>query len=423
MTEDFLHYIWRTKSFKTSPFVGTQKELIQVLDYGNYNTNAGPDFLEGKAIINGQLWAGQIELHVSSSDWYKHKHQTDDAYKNVILHVVYYHDKEVLRENGEAIPTVVLQGNFDESLYWKYEQLLQGERFIPCENQLDRIDDFTKIQQYDKWLVERLADKSAWLLAEYHQNGNDWNTVFYRAIMYAFGLKVNAESFLALATKLPLKILEKHKSNLFQLEALLFGVAGLLADDFKEEYPKSLKSEFEFLCGKYDLQSLEKTNWKFARMRPQGFPSIRLAQLAKIFHHSFPDFNTVVAQGNLEGFYQLFNHEPSAYWENHFVFGKESKAITKTPGKATINRMITNAIAPLLFCYATVKNEPFYKQRALDVLDQLPAEKNSITKKLATLGFSNQNGFESQAILEMYKNYCRHKKCLNCAIANKLLRL
>ena len=423
MTEDFLHYIWRTKSFKSNTFLGTQKEQIQVLDFGIYNTNAGPDFLEGKAIINGQLWAGQIELHVSSSDWYKHKHENDPAYKNVILHVVYYHDKDVLRENGEAIPTLVLQGNFDESLYWRYEQLLQGERFIPCENQLDRIDDFTKTQQYDKWLIERLAEKSAWLLTEYHENGNDWDTVFYHAIMYAFGLKVNAVCFIELAAKLSLKIIEKHKNNLFQIEALLFGVAGLLEDDFKDEYPKTLKREFDFLQTKYGLQTLEKTNWKFARMRPQGFPSIRLAQLAKIFHHSFPTFDIVVGQGNLNGFYQLFNHEPSDYWQTHFVFDKESKEITKTPGKATINRMITNAIAPLLFCYATVKKEPFYKQRALDVLDQLPAEKNNITQKLAEIGFSNQNGFESQALLEMYKNYCRHKKCLNCAIANKLLRL
>ncbi len=423
MTEDFLHYIWRTKSFKTTSFIGTQKEQIQVLDFGIYNTNAGPDFLEGKVVINGQLWAGQIELHVSSADWYKHKHETDDHYKNVILHVVYYHNKEVLRENGEAIPTLVLQGNFDENLYWRYEQLLQGERFIPCENQLDRIDDFTKTQQYDKWLIERLTEKSDWLLNEYHQNGKDWETVFYKSILYAFGLKVNADSFIELANKLPLKIIEKHKNNLFQIEALFFGVAGLLVEDFKDEYPKSLQREFAFLKNKYGLQSLEKTNWKFARMRPQGFPSIRLAQLAKIFHHSFPTFDKVVGQGNLDGFYELFNHEPSEYWQTHFVFDKESKAVTKTPGKATLNKMITNAIAPLMFSYATVKNEPFYKQRALDILDQLPPEKNIYLKKLAAIGFSNTNSFESQALLEMYKNYCRHKKCLNCAIANKLLRL
>ena len=420
MTEEFLHYIWRTK--QVSPqLLSTKSEAIQILDFGMHNADAGPDFLLGKAVIKGQLWAGQIEIHVSSSDWIKHKHSEDAAYNNVILHVVYEYDQEIIRTDGTEITTLELKGKFDEHLYWRYEQLVQGERFIPCENQIQNVDEFTRMHQYDKFLLERLERKSKWLIATYSVS-KDWNETLYRALAYTFGLKVNADSFLAIAEKLPLKILEKHKSDVFQLEALLFGVSGLLQNDFKDEYAKQLKAEFDFLKSKYDLVSLSAKELKFSRMRPQGFPTIRLAQLAALFHINFPNFDALMGQGDLNEVYNLLKLEPSAYWKSHYNFDTPSNASTKKPTKDFLNKVIINAVAPLLFCYSEIKNESFYKQRAMDILDQLPAEKNKITTRLQTLGFANTNGFESQAILEMYCNYCQVKNCLNCAIANKLLR-
>lgn len=421
MTEEFLHYIWRTKQV-VPQLQTTKNEPIQILDFGFHNSDAGPDFLLAKAIINGQLWAGQIEIHVSSSDWIKHKHAEDAAYNNVILHVVYHHDQEIVRSDKTEIPTLELKGKFDEHLYWRYEQLVQGERFIPCENQIQNLDEFTKMHQYDKWLLERLERKSKWLIAAYTVS-KDWNETLYKALVYAFGLKVNANAFLALAEKLPLNVLEKHKNDVFQIEALLFGVSGLLQNEFEDEYPNKLKTEFEFLKSKYDLGSLSTKELKFSRMRPQGFPTIRLAQLAALFHFNFPDFDLLMAQGDLNEVYNLLQIEPSLYWMSHYNFDTPSAESTKKPTKDFLNKIIINAVSPLLFCYSEIKNESFYKQRAMDILDQLPAEKNKITTRLQALGFSNTNGFESQAILEMYGNYCQVKNCLNCAIANKLLRI
>jgi hypothetical protein len=421
MTEEFLHYIWRTKQVLPQ-LHSTKNEIIQILDFGFHNQDAGPDFLLAKALIDGQIWAGQIEMHVSSSDWIKHNHSDDAAYHNVILHVVYNHDKEIIRSDNTEITTLELKGKIDEHLYWRYEQLVQGERFISCENQIQNVDEFTRMHQYDKWLLERLERKSKWISASYSVS-KDWNEILYKAMVYSFGLKVNADSFLAIAEKLPLKILEKHKGDLFQLEALLFGVSGLLQNDFKDEYPTKLKAEFEFFRTKYDLVTLSTKELKFSRMRPQGFPTLRLAQLAALFNFSFPDFDVLMAQGDLNEFYNLLKIEPSAYWRAHYNFDTPSNESTKKPTKEFLNKIIINAISPLLFSYSEVKNESFYKQRAMDILDQLPAEKNKITTRLQTLGFSNSNGFESQAVLEMYSNYCQVKNCLNCGIANKLLRL
>ncbi len=420
MTEDFLHYVWRTK--QVPPQMHSAKnEPIQILEFGIHNQDAGPDFLLAKAVIGGQMWAGQIEIHVSSSDWIKHKHSEDPAYGNVILHVVYHHDKEIVRSDKTEITTLELKGKFDEHLYWKYEQLVQGERFIPCENQITKVDEFTRMHQYDKWLLERLERKSKWLIASYTVT-KDWNDTLYKAIVYAFGLKVNADAFLAIAEKLPLKVLEKHKNDVFQLEALFFGVSGLLHGNFKDEYPKKLNVEFEFLKEKYKLGTLSPKELKFSRMRPQGFPSIRLAQLASLFNFSFPDFDQLMSKGDLSEIYNVLQVEPSLYWKAHYNFDTSSEESPKKPTKEFLNKIIINAISPLLFCYSEAKSEPFYKQRAMDILDQLPAEKNKITTRLQALGFSNSNGFESQAALEMYSNYCRGKNCLNCAIANKLLK-
>ncbi|MCT4624822.1 MAG: DUF2851 family protein [Schleiferiaceae bacterium] len=422
MTEDFLHYIWRTRQVVPNSLKTVNGDVIRVLHQGQYNENAGPDFLEAMIEMEGKMWAGQIEMHIRSSDWDKHNHSRDDAYDNVILHVVYEHDKTVLRKDGSIIQTLELKGKIDEHLYWRYEQLLQGERFIPCENQLHLISVFEKTQQYDKWIVERLFLKSKWMLEAYKTEGN-WDSVFYQSLMHAFGLKVNAEPFLQLSRKLPLKILEKHSNSHFQLEALLFGASGLLENDFEDEYPLLLKKEFSFLQQKYDLVTLEKVEWKFSRMRPQGFPTIRLAQLSAILFHQFPNFDEVISQGNLDGLYTLLGQTPGEYWKPRFTFDKISSESDKRIGVDFMNRVIINSVVPLMFVYAEIKKEPFYKQRALDILDQLPAEKNKITNTLRALGFKNDNGFESQALLQMYSSYCRDKKCLNCSIANKLIKL
>ena len=423
MTEDFLHYIWKTKQFNLLDLKLVSGESLKIINFGDYNSNAGPDFSEAKIMYNNKIWAGHVELHINSSDWTKHGHSLDKAYNNVVLHVVYQNDVNINYPSGEAMPALELKGLFDEYLYWNYEQLVQGSRFIPCQNNLKNIESFFLTSQYDKWIIERLEKKSNEILSLLKDCNNDWRETFYRRLCFAMGLKVNAEPFLNLSQNLPLKILEKHKSNLFQLEALLFGVAGFLENKPDDDYQEKLKKEYAFLKSKYGLTSLEKVQWKFSRMHPKGFPTIRIAQLAAIIYNQFPDFDEIIGRGNIADVENAFICEPSLYWKTHYLFGKISQDIAKKPGKDLVNRIVINTIVPVMFCYALVKNEAFYKQRVLDLLDQLPKETNAITKRLVSLGFANNNGLDSQALIEMYNTYCRPKKCLNCAIGNRILKV
>lgn len=421
MTEEFLHYLWKFRQFQQLDLKTSEGEAVSILKTGIHNHNSGPDFSDARIQIGEQLWAGNVEIHINSSDWYKHSHQHDAAYGNVVLHVVYEHDKEVLDQNEQPIPTLQLKGLFDEYLYWRYEQLVGTREVIPCAQQFPAVDDFKKETMLERVLVERMEEKSALIEDIWQQNNKDWNETFYQWMARGFGLKVNAEPMLVLARSLPQNILAKHKDSLFQLEALLFGVSGMLEEE-DDDYARELNKEFQFLQNKYGLQSLKPSIWKFARLRPPAFPGVRIGQFAALIHRSENLFSKILGTGSLQVLKQLLSDSPSIYWREHYRFGLEHKRTQAGMGENFQQILVINVIIPFLFIYGKVKDEPFYRQRAMDLLDQMQAEDNTITRIYRDLGMQISSGFQSQAVIQWYNNYCSSKKCLNCTVGIHLIK-
>lgn len=420
MTEDYLHHIWKHRLFDGNGLSTINQRLLTIIHNGNHNPNAGPDFLEARLKIGDEEWAGHIELHVRSSDWQKHNHQTDKAYNNVVLHVVYEHDAPAYRESGTELPTLELKGRFDEMGYWRYEQFISNKRYLACENVLNTVDEIHKETMLNRALVERLQQKAEAVSAIYEQCGNDWNEAFYHMLLYSFGLKVNADAMLVLASRLPLSILRKHAGNAFQVEALLMGAAGLLAE--QDVYATSLQKEFEFLRKKYALNPLEEKHFKFARLRPIGFPTVRLAQLSAVLSAQTELFRLCIESENSSAIMQALQTEPAEYWQTHYTFGKASAALDKRAANSLVNLVMINAVVPTLFAYAEKTGKDELKDRALEWLMQIPSEENSITKSFTERGFNIASAYQSQAVLQLYKSFCRQRKCLTCAIGVKLLR-
>jgi len=420
MTEDFLHYLWKFQLFDKRNLQTSSGEPLQIVHPGYHNHNAGPDFSEARVHIGEQQWAGNLEIHIHSSDWLKHGHQHDQAYENVILHVVYQHDEEIQDKNGQTIPVLQLKGLFDEYQYWRYEQLMQAGDEIPCASQFKQVDDFLKESMLERTLIERLELKSEEIVKLWEQNQKDWNETFYQWMARGFGLKVNAQPMLMLGSWLPQKVLAHHKDSLFQLEALLFGVSGLLQD--QDDYAEELKKEFNFLAKKYQLESMDPVIWKYARLRPAGFPDVRIGQFAALIHRSENLFSKILGVGSVKILRQLVSDSPSVYWREHYRFGKLHKRSKAGMGQAFQNTLVINVIVPFLFIYGKVKNESFYQQRAFDLLDQLPAEDNKVVRIYSELGAEATTAFSSQALLQLHKFYCSRKKCLNCRIGIQLLK-
>ena len=421
MTEEFLHYLWRFRQFQQLGLRSEEGETITIIETGIHNTDAGPDFSEAKIQIGDQLWAGNVEIHVLSSDWNKHGHQNDSAYDNVILHVVYEDDKPVEDKNGQRIPTLTLRGLFDEHLYWRYEQLVQTQDAIPCANQFPEVDEMIKESMLERVLVERLEMKAAAIKELWEQNNRNWNETFYQWMARGFGLKVNAEPMLLLARNLPQGILAKHKDSLFQLEALLFGVAGFLKHE-PDDYAQELNKEYSFLRSKYGLEELEVSIWKFARLRPPSFPTVRIGQFAALIHRSENLFSKILGIGSLKVLEQLLSDSPSIYWREHYRFGNAHSRTKSVMGKAFQETLVINVVVPFLFIYGKMKNENFYCQRAMDLLDQMGGENNKVTRTYLDLRLTIDSAFRSQAVIHLNQHYCSLKKCLNCSIGIHLIR-
>ncbi|MFK7806595.1 MAG: DUF2851 family protein [Saprospiraceae bacterium] len=421
MKEHFLHYLWRMKRFDTNNLITTEGERITIQNAGEHNLHAGPDFLNARIYIGDTLWAGHVEIHVKSSEWRKHKHQFDKAYDNVILHVVLEDDEPVCRQNGERIPCLELRKRIPVKMHSRYQKMIHNEHWIPCQFQFHSVGEIIKNLWLDRMLVERLEKKTTDITHVLKNNKNDWETTLYYFLARSFGTKVNAEPFELLARQTPHSIIAKHKSNLFQIEALLFGQAGFLQEDFKDDYPKKLKKEYQFLQKKYNLIPLKKESFRFLRMRPANFPSIRIAQFAVLLFQSNHFFSKILAAENIQQIENMFRIKLSPYWTNHYRFDKESARKTKPLGKASIHLFIINTVAPFLFLYGKHKDESRYKDRALKLLEELPAEHNNIITEWKNLGIKTESAYQTQALLQLKNEYCQKQKCLQCAIGNRIL--
>ncbi len=421
MKEDFLHYIWKHKLFSNDNLETTDGEKISIESVGMHNIDSGPDFFNAKIKIGQTLWAGNVEMHLRSSDWQKHNHNTDKEYDNIIPHVVLENDSELKRKNNSNIPTLSLKGIINEKFISRYESLLGSRHRIPCEEEISKVNTFTVDTWLERMLVARLERKSIDVLERLKQNKNNWEETFYHLLAKNFGFKLNAQPFEELARSLPLPVLAKHRNNLLQAEAMLFGPAGFLSKKYTEKYPASLKKEFDFLKAKFRLADGIHAPWKFLRLRPANFPTIRIAQFAKLVHSSSHLFSKILECEQVEQVVKLFDVSASEYWDTHYIFGKTSPALRKNLGRNAIENIIINTAAPVIFSYGMYRNEEKFKETALKFLEDIPAENNSIIKKWESLGIKSGSAFRSQALLELMNEYCIEKKCLSCGIGNKLI--
>jgi len=421
MKEHFLHYLWRMKRFDLNNLLTTEGEPISIQNTGEHNQHAGPDFLNARIRVGNTLWAGHVEIHVKSSEWIKHKHQFDKAYDNVILHVVFEDDEPVKGQNGNIIPCLELRKRIPIQIHSRYQKMLHNEHWIPCQHQFSSVGEIIKNLWLDRMLVERLEQKTTAITHILDRNNNDWETTLYYFLARSFGTKVNAEPFELLARQTPYSIIAKHKNNLLQVEALLFGQAGFLAEDFEESYPQKLKTEYAFLQKKYNLVPLKKESWRFLRMRPANFPSIRIAQFAVLLFQTEYFFSKLLAVDNIKQIENMFALKLSPYWSNHYLFGKVATKRTKNLGKSSIHLFIINTVAPFLFLYGKHKNEPVYKEKALRLLEELPAEKNNVITSWKALGVQAESAYQTQALLQLKNEYCQKQRCLTCAIGNRIL--
>lgn len=436
MTESFLHYIWKFKLFDHTHLKTISGEDVQIIKSGEHNTNAGPDFFNGRIKIGDTLWAGNIEIHVKSQDWNKHKHQSDAAYNNTIIHVSYEHDANVRNYNGQEIPSIELKKLIDPKVIEQYELMQKPSRFIPCEKliQFQKNKDIESPVFENAWktrlLVERLERKSNMILQFLKHSNDNWEETLYISIARNFGFHINADAFEMLAKSLPLSIILKHKNDITQIEALLFGQAGFLSSialSGKEtanenEYLTLLFREYKNLKTKFNLHPINHSAWKFLRLRPSNFPTIRIAQFAQLLYKREHLFSEIIEAPNVNRLLELLNVSALGYWDRHYTFGKVSGIKRKTLGEGSAENIIINTIVPFLFIYGQQKDKEEYKERAFAILEQLQPEKNSIVNNWKKLGIKINDAYSSQALLQLKKEYCSQQKCLSCNIGSLLLK-
>lgn len=422
MNEDFLHYVWKFGLFDTKNLTTTTGQALQILQKGMHNLHSGPDFSNARIQLGDIQWAGNIEIHIRSSDWFRHNHQHDASYANIILHVVFNDDKPIAQANGIPVPTLVLKDRLDPSVWDKYQRFIENKTWIPCASQVKQVDEFIVSNWLERMTIERLARKSEGVLALLDKNTGSWNETFYQLLAQNFGFKTNAEPFLLLAQHLPESILAKQKASPIQIEALLFGVAGFLNEEFVDEYPNTLKQEFNFLQAKYNLTSLPKHIWKFARMRPENFPTVRIAQFAALVLKSQGLFSQVLSISRTDALVGLFNVEANPYFAAHYTFDKATPPKPKRLGQSSIENILINTVAVTLFAYGINQNNQAYKLRALTLLNHIKPEDNTIIENWALVGVKAQSAQQSQGLIELKNLYCEAKKCLLCSIGISLLK-
>ena len=422
MIEEFLYYVWQYKLFSFDKLRTTSKHKIEVLKSGNLNTNTGPDFFNAQLKIDNQIWAGNVEMHLKSSDWYLHKHEEDANYDAVILHVVWEHDAEVFMKNNESLPTLELKNFVDKNVFSNYQSLFFSQnKWILCEDEIANTDQFLLKNWQERLYFERLEQKSI-MIKELLKDANDnFEAVLFQLITKNFGLKVNGDSFLQLAKSFDFSTLRKVRLEEHQLTALFFGQAGFLGENLQEEYHILLKKEYEYLKHKFKLNPIPKGQFQFFRMRPQNFPTIRLAQLASLFFMHQNLFSKLISISKKEDFYKLFSIDVAEFWKTHYTFETESKKSVKKLTKSFVDLLLINTIIPLKFVYLQNRGE-VKEDDILKLINQISSEKNNVISNFSNLKIDAKNAFESQALLQLKNNYCAKKRCLQCAIGNNLLR-
>lgn len=422
MKEEFLYYVWQYKLFSMTKLTTTNGKSIVIKKAGLQNRNAGPDFLNAQIEIDHQLWAGNVEMHLKSSDWYLHKHETDVNYDAVILHVVWQHDVDVFTKGDKTLPTLELQDIVDKSILKNYEELLYKKTtFIPCGNQLKTVDQFLIDNWLERLYFERLEEKSLLINELLSKTNDNFEAVLFQLLAKNFGLKINGNAFLEMAKSIDFSIIKKTSFNEDQISALFFGQSGFLEEDLEIDYYTKLKQEYHFLQHKFGLVPISKNNFQFFRMRPPNFPTIRIAQLAALYNLHQNLFSKIMEVKSKEEVYALFDIEINLFWKTHYTFETSSKKTNKKLSKSFIDLLLINTIIPLKFVYLKQKGEN-QESVLLKLIEQVAPEKNAVISKFSESKIKAKNAMESQALLMLKNNYCTKKLCLQCAIGNHLLR-
>jgi len=422
MKENLLHFIWKLKLFSHKNLEATNSEIIEIISTGTENTNSGPDFLNAKIRINKQLWVGNVEIHINSSDWYVHNHEIDENYDSVILHVVWEHDIEVFRKTNKAVATLELKNYIEDGLLNNYKQLFsKNKKWINCENDINSVDSFALKHWFERLYFERLEDKSLQIQQIFDSTNKNWEATLFILLAKNFGLKINSESFMNLASSIDFSVVRKTSSNTEQLEALFLGQAALLQNDSESGYFKKLKQEYEYLKLKFKLTPISNGQVQFFRLRPNNFPTIRLSQLAVLYNNSQNLFSKVIEIDTIDGFYDLFTISTSKFWETHYTFAKESKAREKRLTKSFVDLLLINTIIPLKFMYLKSLGKSNFSSVIL-LIEEIKPEKNTIISKFKECKIKSTNAFETQALLQLKNEYCNKQNCLQCEIGKELLK-
>ncbi|WP_281226538.1 DUF2851 family protein [Flavobacterium aquiphilum] len=421
MKEDFLHYLWKFKKFDTLNLKTCNQEEIIIGNVGQFLELAGPDFFNAQITIGNQKWAGNVEIHIKSSDWYLHHHEKDSNYENVILHVVWEHDSEIYRNNNSEIPVLELKNYVSKETLDNYKKLLTPKSWIFCEKQLKGIPQFELTNWQERLFFERLERKSKPILELLQSTNNDWEAVLFCLLAKNFGLNTNGEIFFKIAQAIPFSVIRKECFEVENLEALLFGSAGLLDAEKEDSCFKDLKFRYFYLLHKHQIEKSRVEPVQFFKHRPDNFPTIRLSQLANLYHSQQNLFSKITDLNSVEVAYEIFRISVTPYWETHYQFDKESPKKTKKLTKSFIDLIVLNTIIPLQFAYAKSQGKEV-SEDIIAVLNEVEPEKNSIIEKFSSFGIKAKNAFESQSLLQLKNEYCNKNKCLDCAIGMELLR-
>lgn len=424
MKESFLHHIWQMQYFNKQNLQTNLHEPVMIFNPGSYNTDSGPDFSNARIRIGSVEWVGSVEIHTLSSEWINHRHDEDEAYRNVILHVVWKMDKPIYRSDQSLLPTIELRGLVAEELILLYRQLVNSSFSIPCKNSFPLVSPIARTMMMEKTMIARLDRKAQEIIHLLDKNGGNWEEVFYQMLCKSFGFKVNAAPFYQLAKALPIRIIQKHRDRPEVVEALMFGQAGFLESKKGDAYYLSLRKEYQYLAKKYAIEKdkLPKAQWKFLRLRPANFPTLRIAQLSAVLGCKGSLFSNVLevkVKGDLSSFFSV---PPSAYWQLHYQFSKKVNSSAHELGQSSLDSLMINLIVPFWAAYARRMDREEYMDRALNLLHQIAPENNKIIRLWTELGQAPDTAWQSQALIELFNSFCQQKNCLNCNIGAALVR-
>ena len=423
MKEELLQFVWQNQLFNKHNLITTENQSLKILKQGHLNSDSGPDFSEAKIVMDGLEWVGDVEIHYKSSNWSQHKHEADPSYNKTVLHVVWEHDSEVKRNDGTTLPTLAISSRADQDILDLAQELLNSPSHVPCQRYLKSVDQIHVAGALNRSLIQRLEAKSDLVEEELVRTNGDWEEVAFILLAQALGSKVNGSAFKQLASRLPLKVLKQYAGNIFQLEALLFGMSGMLKSGANADpYLTSLIKEFNFLSQKHGLlgKEMELSWWKFMRLRPSNFPTLRIAQFVQIISEK-PNVFSFLTKSDITELKAGLGIKQSEYWQQHYKFGKRAKRNIPGLGQSSIDNIILNVSTPLLVAYGRKINDESYNDTALTLLSILKPEVNRITKMWQTMGVAVTNAAESQGAIELYNNECTGRRCLQCNVGYQIL--